>query len=220
VAIAVPNLPPWWINYWAHPLRGWTTSIGESGSPCRRPLWCLISWPDSPLRCTWVEAVESKLATRLHQTWPKPKWVRTSSKKDQDIESKALEISSFKKRLGTCRRWRSLIVCCTNMWLSWIHRPWTKALWLAATKSFNRGAKRFDKIFVTSFAKLWMRLIGWKSLGCRASAFFGIRVRYAELSNHNFLASPYCTTMMAAVKSAFINCQHDLKNRPVYPSRV
>jgi hypothetical protein len=63
-----------------------------------------------------------------------------------------------------------------------------------------------------------MRLIGQKSLGCRASAFFGIKVRYAELSSHNFLASPYCSTMMAAMKSALIKCQQDLKNRHVYPS--
>lgn len=46
-----------------------------------------------------VEEVCSRLDTSVCQMGPKPKCVRISNRNDQDTESKALEMSSFVKRL-------------------------------------------------------------------------------------------------------------------------
>jgi hypothetical protein len=79
-----------------------------------------------------------------------------------------------------------------------------------ATKVSRNQVSLLAMIFVTSFAKLWIRLIGLNSFAATASSFFGIKVRYAELSSHNFLESPCCSDNIAAMKSAFITGQHDL----------
>lgn len=47
------------------------------------------------------EAVDSKVATHVHQRLLKPSEVSSSSKKDQERVSNALEISNFSSNLGT-----------------------------------------------------------------------------------------------------------------------
>ena len=90
-------------------------SMGERGSPWRCPCWFLITSLASTTSSTRVEDVASRFKTRLHQTYPNPKCTRIPNKKGQETESKALDISSFRNILGTCCRWRSVIVCCTKM---------------------------------------------------------------------------------------------------------
>jgi hypothetical protein len=123
-----------------------------------------------------VDAELKRPATRVFHLEPNPRRLRISMRNNQTTESKALDVSSFRKRLGTFFLW-SLIVCCTNIKLLCMHLPQMKALWLVATKELRSGANRLAMIFVMSLAKLCIKLIGWKSFAETTSSFFYIRVR-------------------------------------------
>lgn len=90
-------------------------SMGDRGSPCRSPRWCLIDSPGSPLTRILVDVVESKLERRLRQESPNPKCFNTSKRNDHETESKVSEMSSFKKMLGVFFLCSSLIICCTSI---------------------------------------------------------------------------------------------------------
>uniref|UniRef100_A0A0A9HWZ3 Uncharacterized protein n=1 Tax=Arundo donax TaxID=35708 RepID=A0A0A9HWZ3_ARUDO len=75
-------------------------SMGDRGSPCLSPLRCLITSPGSPLSSMRVVAEESRLQTMLHQRGPNPKYLKTSKRKLHEIESNALDISSFSSKRG------------------------------------------------------------------------------------------------------------------------
>jgi hypothetical protein len=60
---------------------------------------------------------------------------------------------------------------------------------------------------MTSLAKLWMRLMGWKSLAHDAPSFLGISVMKIELRSLKFLKSLLQTAEIAAMMSSFIICQ-------------
>jgi hypothetical protein len=66
--------------------------------------------------------VSSPLSMFL-QILPNPSFSRTSSKKPQETESKAFEISNFKRILGCFCECRNLDICCTNIKLSWMNPP-------------------------------------------------------------------------------------------------
>jgi len=57
-------------------------SIGDRGSPCRRPRWCPITSPGSPLTKILVDAVVSRRETKLHQAVPKPKCCKISNRNE------------------------------------------------------------------------------------------------------------------------------------------
>jgi hypothetical protein len=121
------------------------------------------------------EEVSRPLSMSLH-ILPKPSFSVTSSKKAQETESKAFEISNFKRILDCFCECRNLDVCCTNIKLSEINLPLIKALWLEETIPSSRSANLLVIIFVTSFAKLWMRLMGLKSAAWTTLSFFSSRV--------------------------------------------
>jgi hypothetical protein len=75
--------------------------MGERGSPCLSPRWCLISSPSWPFTKIHVDAVRSRLEMRFRHIGPKPKCARTSIINAHDTESNAFDMSSFKNRLGT-----------------------------------------------------------------------------------------------------------------------
>jgi hypothetical protein len=102
----------------------------------------------------------------------------TSRRKGQDTELKALVISSLSINLGCLCWWRNLVVCWTNMKLSWMKRPLMKPFWFDHTKSLSLNAKRIVISLVISFAKLWTRLMVLKSLTWSAPSLFGIKVIY------------------------------------------
>jgi hypothetical protein len=77
-----------------------TKNMGDIGSPCRRPLPCTIFLPGTPFTRTLVLAVYSINATHLKKLSENPNFRRTSIKKAQDKESKALEISSLRRTPG------------------------------------------------------------------------------------------------------------------------
>uniref|UniRef100_A0A0A8Y901 Uncharacterized protein n=1 Tax=Arundo donax TaxID=35708 RepID=A0A0A8Y901_ARUDO len=76
-------------------------NIGESGSPCRSPRRCQIYSSRSSLRSALVDAEERSSHTMLYQERPKPRWRRTSRRNGQGTESKAFEMSSFRRILGS-----------------------------------------------------------------------------------------------------------------------
>jgi hypothetical protein len=59
-------------------------------------------------------------------------------------------------------------------------------------------------IFVTSFAKLWTKLIGLKSFGCSTSSFLGSSVVKAMLRAENPIIFLLQIAEIAAVMSCFI----------------
>lgn len=89
-------------------------NMGDKGSPCQRPLRWEINSPGSPLITILVEEVDNRRQIRLHQVRPKPKCCNSSSKKDQDTESKALEMSNFKRMWSPFLRCKSLASCWTK----------------------------------------------------------------------------------------------------------
>jgi hypothetical protein len=73
-----------------------------------------------------------------------------------------------------------LAASCTSRKLSCMHRPWMNAVWLSATSSDIRGARRCAMTLVSSGVKLWMRLIGRKSMRSTTLSFLGSRVIQAS----------------------------------------
>jgi hypothetical protein len=138
-------------------------SMGDKGSPCRRPLWCRMYSPGSPLTRIRVEEVQSSRLIRLHQIRPKPKCCNMSSKNGQDIESKALEISNFSRMWGSFVWCKDLVSCCASRKLSCILLPLIKTLWLIETILGRWGANRAASTLVTNLAKLWTRQ--WRKHG-------------------------------------------------------
>jgi hypothetical protein len=59
----------------------------------------------------------------------------------------------------------------------------------------------FARTLVTCLAKLWTRLMGWKSLTRSASSFLGSKVIKAELRRQRFLKSLLQTAETAAMTS-------------------
>src|SRR6185312_1309881 len=121
---------------------------------------------------------------------PKPKLLRTSSRNGHETESNALLMSSLRSTLASFCRCSALAVCWTSIKLPWMHLPFTNALWLEEIRLGNFGAKRFARTLVTILAKLWIKLMGRKSLTSMASGTFGRRVIYAELRRYKRLTSP------------------------------
>jgi len=138
-------------------------SMGDSGSPCLRPLLCLISGPGCPLTRIQVDDDPNRLRTRILQLTPNPKWTRISIRNGHETESNALEMSNLKNKLGTFCLCKDLMVCCTKIKLSRMLLPLTKAHCVFATRELRKGANRFATTLVINLAKLWTRLIGRKS---------------------------------------------------------
>jgi hypothetical protein len=75
-------------------------SMGEMGSPCLRPLSCLIGRPEIPFkRILEEEEVKTRLIQSLNLA-PKANLSNTSSKYAHETESKAFAMSSLRKRAG------------------------------------------------------------------------------------------------------------------------
>ena len=75
-----------------------TKSKGESGSPCHRPLQCLIGAFGIPLSRTRDEEVESKAAIQSRHLEGKPSFYMKLSRYSQRTESKAFVMSNFLKK--------------------------------------------------------------------------------------------------------------------------
>jgi hypothetical protein len=151
------------------------------------------------------EEVSKPLSMSLH-ILPKPSFSRTSSKKAQETESKAFEISNFKIILGCFCECRNLAVCCTNIKLSWINRPLINALWLEETIPSSRPAN----LLATLCYKLCKTVDETYGSEIYCMDFFGSRVILAELSNLRFLKSLLHTSETAAMMSSLIMGQHTL----------
>ena len=104
-------------------------SIGERGSPCRRPLKCLNHKPFEPLRRTDVELVAKSIDTQEHHLGGKPNCCRTSRRKSQRTLSKAFAMSNLRKRPGCFVLCKSLMKFWVYKKLSWMLRLLMKALW-------------------------------------------------------------------------------------------
>ena len=150
-------------------------SIDERGSSCRRPHRWSNSSPGMPLRVTRVDEEPRIALIRSRHLGPKPLLCKISNRKTQETESNALEMSNFGRIRGCFYWWRNLAVCWTRMKLSWMQRPLTNALWLAETIALSLLASQLAISLVTSLAKLWIRLIGRKSLTCTTSWFLDSR---------------------------------------------
>jgi hypothetical protein len=164
--------------------------MGERGSPCLRPRWCVIISLGSPFTNACVEEVDRIRHNKSHHRCPNPSCRNTSNRNDQDTESKSFEISNLSKMWAYFFLCRDFTICCTNKKLSWIFLPLTKALWFVETKDGKKGASRLAIILITNLAKLWMRLIGLKSFTWTASIFFGSKVMKAELRSLNLNTWP------------------------------
>jgi hypothetical protein len=86
-------------------------SIGERGSPCRNPRWWEMGLPGIPFKSTWVEEDVRRPLNMSLQILPKPSFSRTSNRKIHETESKALEMSSFKRILGCFWECKNLAIC-------------------------------------------------------------------------------------------------------------
>lgn len=78
-------------------------SMGEMGSPCRRPQAWPTASPGMPLMDTLVEAVESSMETPSRHRLPNPRCFRISKMNAQETESKARAMSSFRRNRGSFR---------------------------------------------------------------------------------------------------------------------
>lgn len=78
----------------------------------------------------------------------------------------------------------------TYLKLSWMLLDQTNAFWFLFTSSSSFGANRSARILETSFAKLWMMVIGLKSLGHDAPILFGSSTTTAFFRPPSPLKSP------------------------------
>lgn len=161
-----------WPSWAARPTKEFRTSItrtksmGDSGSPCRSPRRWIILSLGSPFSSILVDEYEQDYCRR-HSKWrqpcPKPIWMRTSRRKNQDTESKAFDMSNLRS-LATVQLFSHLLH--KHKVVLYVFLFFTKADWFAETNLGRRGAKRLAITLVTGLAKLWMRLIGLKSFRC------------------------------------------------------
>jgi hypothetical protein len=70
-------------------------------------LWQIFD-PNDPLSMTLVLAVDSSTDNQLVQRVGKPRWLRTSSRNGQDIESKAHTMSTLRRSEGCFLKCSSL----------------------------------------------------------------------------------------------------------------
>jgi hypothetical protein len=84
-------------------------SMGDSGSPCRSPLACLIRFPGTPFTSILDDDVARRVAIQSLYFCPKPKAGKVSRRKIQLTKSKALDMSSLIKREGRLALCRALI---------------------------------------------------------------------------------------------------------------
>ena len=134
-------------------------SNGDTGSPCRRPCPCLIGSPAIPLRMILEEKLRRAAIKSLNLLGDPRRW-RRSSKYSHFTESKALRMSSLKRRDGVfllCRRRARLR---TYKKLPSMLLVLMKALWALETRFFMCGPSLMDSTFAIIFAIAWMRLMG------------------------------------------------------------
>jgi len=157
-------------------------NIGESGSPCLKPVLCLnhLSW--APFKRTAELEVSSKVDTQALHLFPNPIFSSTSCRKSHLIVSKALAILSFKKSVGFFALCSSLMRFCAYRKLSYMLLLLIKALWALDTKLSDSKESLAVSNLEISFAKLWDKLIGLKSPTVEASSLFGNSTMWALFS--------------------------------------
>jgi hypothetical protein len=97
--------------------------IGERGSPCRKPLSCLIGCPSNLFRRIIDDKVDSTILIYYLHLGPKPSLSIRSSKYSQEMESKAFAMSNLRKRAGIFFLCISLIKLWTKAKLSSFYAP-------------------------------------------------------------------------------------------------
>lgn len=122
-----------WPSWAARPTKEFRTSItrtksmGDSGSPCRSPRRWIILSLGSPFSSILVDEYEQDYCRR-HSKWrqpcPKPIWMRTSRRKNQDTESKAFDMSNLRS-LATVQLFSHLLhKHKVVLYVSLLHKSW------------------------------------------------------------------------------------------------
>jgi hypothetical protein len=122
----------------------------------------------------WVEKVASKPQMIPHQTEPKPSFLRISIKKGQEIKPNAFEIKTPKDS-GLILLVEEPCHLLNEHEIIFYGSAFNERTLVNEDHIIQLLAKIFD----TSLAKLWTRLIGRKSLMCLASSFLRIKVMKA-----------------------------------------
>lgn len=104
--------------------------IGEIESPCLRPRAWAMRCPGWPLKRTLVLAVDRRMEIQFVHLLEKLICCRTSRRKGQAMESKALVISVLTSIEGFFLAWSQRHASCTKWKLSWMAQPLMNALWL------------------------------------------------------------------------------------------
>lgn len=86
-------------SYWRGSMAK-TKRSGERGSPCRKPVPCLIGTPGIPLIKTREDEVDRRAVIQSRHRAGKPLFWTRSSRESHLTESKALAISTFIKSVG------------------------------------------------------------------------------------------------------------------------
>lgn len=116
-----PNRAAWSIIFFCSGSIAMINSSGNNGSPCIRPLACLIFWLGLP----FIRILEDE-DPRIEDIWLRhlvlnPKAASTSNKYCQPTQSNAFEMSNLIKRAGCFFLWSNWITLWTYRKLSWIH---------------------------------------------------------------------------------------------------
>jgi len=119
-------------------------NIGDRGSPCLRPRWWKIMSPGFPFTKICVEEVDKIKQMRSHHRWPNPTLRIISRRNDQQTESNALEMSNLRRIWASFFLCKDFTICCTNIKLSCILLPRTKALFFSGIR--RRAAYHCIKI--------------------------------------------------------------------------
>ena len=114
-----------------------TNSIGDRGSPCRRPRAWQILLPGLPFRRIFVLAVDSKADSQSRHRRLNPMNSSSSRRNAQETVSKAFAMPTFRRMDGRLTECRSRQVSWTVRKLSWMLRPRMKA-WLGRTSAYTR----------------------------------------------------------------------------------
>ena len=148
---------------------------GKIGSPYRNSCLHLKAVSGIPLTNTEENPKLSRASIHPHHFTPKPLALRVCKRKDQRIESKALEKSSLRKNVGHLYLVHADIISWANTTLSSIERPWLKADWEGSIKLPIFDLSMLVSTLETVLRIPLIKLIGRKCPVLLAPASLGMR---------------------------------------------
>lgn len=156
-------------------------NIGDSGSPCRRPLLMLIFLPNNSFTMICWYPLSIRFFTQHIHSAGKPLACNNCNKNFQFRESNALCMSAWNGPNFTFSFLASLIISGAYINVYEICLPFINPVCAGCTRSHINGCSLCGRTFETILCIPFIKLIGLKSLGSLASSLSDKRAIYELL---------------------------------------